>query len=172
MTLEVTLDANAARAQDNTDPNQQHPLVADQGQQTPPNAEQRLVRMTPDQEHQLQLSPQMGPVANPPTPGEGPSGAGRGGGTFRGSTKVKHLNQQGQGRQETLHGQVDRSRTPEQTFEDNEEDAMQGYTQLFQPFLADAQQTLNDPSIPLAIRTYVQRYLQSISPAQAPSGAH
>jgi hypothetical protein len=169
--VERKREVNQQRQQDDANANSQRPLVSDQGQQLPPDAEQRLVRITPEMARQLQLSPQAGQIVNPPQ-GEGPAGAGRGGGTFRGSIKVKHLNQQGQGHQENLQGQIDQGRAPDQTFEDNQEDAVQSYNQLFQPFLEDARQTLNDASIPLAIRTYVQRYLQSISPEQAQQGSH
>ncbi|MHA1568861.1 MAG: hypothetical protein ACTSXZ_05280, partial [Alphaproteobacteria bacterium] len=140
--------------------------VADQGQQTPADAEMRMIRMTPDMERQVKLTPGLGQHVEQPQADQGdqPSRAGRGGGTFRGAIKVKHMQREGGGPRDTLRGQEGEGQAPVQILEDADEDAVAAYTQIFGSFNASAQQTLNDESIPISIRSYVQQYLQSISP--------
>lgn len=141
-------------------------LVSDQGQQVPGDAEMRMIRMTPEMQRRVKLTPEIGEhVAQPQeATGESPSRAGSGGGTFRGAIKVKHLDQDGAGSQETLTGQIGEGQSPVQFLEDNDEESLAAYNRAFNSFSDDAQQMLNDESVPVSIRSYVQRYLQSINP--------
>lgn len=144
-------------------------LSADQGQQVPEDAEWRMVKMTPEMQSELKINMQMGEQM---VAGQfGGRQAGRGGGSFRGAIKVKHEDVANIKRKDALQGQVGEGQSSVQILEDADPNAMATYSQIFNSYKQEALQLINDQTIPLAIRSYVQRYLQSINPeALDPAG--
>lgn len=159
--VDAKRDVNAKRAKRAGQPTGQV-RVADQGQQIPENAEWRMVKVTDDMRRDVQLSNQMGKQL---VPGGNSSKAGQGGGTFRGAIKVKHETAANATKQ-TIRGQLGEGRTAMQILEDVEGANPQTYDKLLAQYRMDAAERLADPTIPPAIRAYVQRYLASIGPAK------
>lgn len=149
----------------------QQVLVSDQGQQTPPGAEMRMIQMTEEMAQQLKLNAQIGQHVEPTGDPNERTGAGQGGGTFRGAIKVKHEEMANVSERQTLQGQVGEGRAPVQILEDADADALTTYNRLYSEYREDAALLMDDAAIPVSIRSYVQRYLQSISPDQvSPDG--
>jgi hypothetical protein len=67
-----------------------------------------------------------------------------------------------------LAGQLGDGKSSVQIFEDAEAGNAGALSALMRVFQADAQERLQDQTIPVSVRAYVQRYLQSISPDQMP----
>jgi len=132
-------------------------------QKIPEDAEMQLVRMTPEMRRGIKMNMAMQESKGRPG-GEGSGQAGRGGGTARGSIKVEHVRSVREGPTEALHGKVGEGRAPLQILEDVEPEGRDAYDKLFGQFQAEALRTLEDKSIPVFVRAYVQRYLESIRP--------
>jgi hypothetical protein len=162
---EINDKRQQAALQDGAQP-QQKVLTADQGQQLPENAQLRMVHVTEDMLRGVKLNNDVGQQL-PPGAGRG---AGPGGGTFRGAYKVKHEQTVGQGREERLRGLTGEGKSSVQIFEDADADPG-AFSKLLQSFQADAQERLQDQTIPASVRAYVQRYLSSISPEPPAPGS-
>lgn len=163
--VDAKQDVNDKRAANQkSNPTQQNPvLVSDQGQPLPPDGEMRMVKMDPNLAQGVKLNTEIGQQINP---NNGPSKAGRGGGTYRGAIKMKHEDVTGTGRQETLQGQVGEGRSSVQILEDLEGADKASYDKIMATYQSEAKELLQDPTIPMSIRAYVQRYLSSISSGQ------
>jgi hypothetical protein len=133
--------------------------VSDQPQEVPENAELRMVKVTDEMKQGVKLDGQMGEQI---TPGGDPMKAGQGGGTFRGAIKIKHETETAAGQKQTVKGQIGEGRTTMQILEDVDEEDRAAYSELLAQYRKDATERLADPTIPAAVRAFVQRYLQSI----------
>jgi len=161
---EDVLDEKKQQQKDNPNQTPQNALAADQGQQLPPNAQLRMVEPTDDMNRGVKLTNDVGNQVQPGATMR----AGQGGGTFRGAIKVKHEETPSQGPKEMLAGQLGDGKSSVQIFEDAEAGNAGALSALMRVFQADAQERLQDQTIPVSVRAYVQRYLQSISPDQMP----
>ncbi len=139
----------------------QNTLSADQGQQLPPSTQLRMVQPTEDMVRGVKLTSDVGAQL---TPGDG-RGAGEGGGTYRGAIKVKHEEKHAEGPLEGLKGQLGEGKSSVQILEDAEGGNTAPLAAMMRAFKADAEERLQDQTIPIDVRAYVQRYLQSLSSA-------
>jgi hypothetical protein len=159
---EDTLAKRQQKQKDNPSQTASDPSAADQGQEIPPGAELRLVQPTEEMIRGFKLTNDFGG-----RPGE-TLRAGQGGGTFRGAIKVKHEELTAGGPKETLAGQIGAGKSSVQILEDAENGDAGTLAALLRAFRDDTEDRLRDETIPLPIRSYVQRYLASIAANAGP----